>query len=59
MGGEGAVEFLEFGLDDLRDYRDVDVIVCRVVGDTPGRVEDVAKAFGLETVDALDVGWFG
>jgi hypothetical protein len=27
VGGKGAVEFLEFGFDDLRDCRDIKVIV--------------------------------
>ena len=31
---------VEFGFDDFRDCRDVEVIVCRVVGDIPGSVED-------------------
>ena len=41
MGVEGAVGFLEFGFDYFRDCRDVQVIVCRIVGDVPGSVEDV------------------
>ena len=51
MDKEGAVEF---GFDDFRDCRDVEVIVGRVVGDIPGSVD-----FGLETLDVLDVGWLG
>ena len=35
------------------------VIVCRVVGYIPGSVEEGAKDFGLETLDAFDVGWLG
>ena len=31
----------------------------RVVGHTPGSVEDGAKDFGLKTLDVLDVGWLG
>jgi hypothetical protein len=27
LGGKGAVEFLEFGFDDLRDCRDIRVIM--------------------------------
>ena len=50
MGGEGAVEF---GFDDCKD---VEVIVCRVVGDLPGSVADGTKDFGLKTLHALDVG---
>ena len=42
MGGEGAVEILEFGFDDFRDCRD-EVIVGRVVGDIAGSVEDGTK----------------
>ena len=49
-GAGGTVEFSEFGFGD---FRDVEVIVFRVVGDIPGSVED----FGLETLDALEVGW--
>ena len=43
------MEFLELGFDDFRDCRDIEVIVCRVVGDIPGSVENGAKDFGLET----------
>ena len=43
--------------DDFRDCRVVEVIVCCVVRDIPGSVEDGEKDFGLETLDALDVGW--
>jgi hypothetical protein len=38
LGGEGAVEFLEFGFDDLRDCRDNKVI------------EDSAEDLGLESL---------
>ena len=51
--GKGAVEF---GFDDFTDCRDVEIIVCSVVRDVPGSVEDGAKDFGLETLDVLDVG---
>ena len=44
-----AVEFFEFRFYDVRDCRDVEVIVCRVVGDIPGSVEDGTKDSGLET----------
>ena len=37
VGREGDVEF---GFDDFRDCRDVEVIVGYVVGDIPGSVED-------------------
>ena len=43
-----AVKLSEFGFDDFRDYRDVEVIVRRVVVDEPGSVEDGAKDFGLK-----------
>ena len=59
LGGEGAMEFLEFGFDDFRDCRDFEVIVSRVGGDIPGSVEDGTSDFGLDTLDALDVGWLG
>ena len=36
---------LRFGFDDFRDCRDVTGIVGRVVGDIPGRVEDVMYDF--------------
>ena len=56
MGGEGAVEFWEFGFGDFRFCRNVEVIVCPVVRELPGSVEDGTKDFGLETLDPLDVG---
>ena len=46
MGGEGALEYLEFRFG----CRDVKVIVDRVVGDIPVRVEEGTKDFGLETI---------
>ena len=55
--GEGTMEFLELGFDDLGGCRDFKVIVGGVVGDIPGSVKDIAKDFGLETLDAFDVGW--
>ena len=57
--GEGAVEFLDFGFDNFKDCRDVEVIVCLLVGDIPGSVEEGAKDFGLETIYALDFGCLG
>jgi hypothetical protein len=33
LGAEGAVGFWEFGFDDLRDCRDIKVIVRGIVGD--------------------------
>jgi hypothetical protein len=30
-----------------------------MIGDIPRSIKDVAEDFGLETLDALDVGWFG
>jgi hypothetical protein len=57
VGGKGPVAFLEFGFDDLRDCRDIEVIVGGMVGDVPRGIEDIAEDFGLETLDALDVGW--
>jgi hypothetical protein len=53
------MEFLEFGFDDLRDCRDIKVIVGGMIGDIPMSIEDSAEDFGLETLDALDVGWLG
>jgi hypothetical protein len=50
VGGEGAVEF---GFDDLRDCRDIKVILGGMVGDIPRGIKD------SETLDALDVGWLG
>jgi hypothetical protein len=34
------VEFLEFGFDDLRDCRDIMVIVGGMVGEIPRGIED-------------------
>jgi hypothetical protein len=59
VGGKGAVEFLEFGFDDLRDCRDMKDIVGGMVGDLPRGIEDSAEDFRLETLDALGVGRFG
>ena len=42
-------DFFEFGFDQFRDYKDVEVIVCHVFGDIPGSIEDGAKDFALET----------
>ena len=53
VGREGAVEFLKYGFHGLRDCRDVEVIVDRVVGDIPGSVKDGTKGFGLETLDRV------
>ena len=55
VGGESAVEFLEFGCDDYRVCRDVEVIVCRVVGEIPGSVEDGTKGFGFKNMDSLAI----
>jgi hypothetical protein len=51
-----AVEVLELGFDNLRDSRDIKVIVGSVVGEIPRNTADCAEGFGLETLDALDVG---
>ena len=48
--GEGAVEFSKFGFDDFRDCRDIEFIVCRIVEDIPGSVEDGTKDFGLKNI---------
>ena len=56
MEGEEVVEFSEFGFDDFRDCRCVKPIVGCVVEDIQGSVEDDEKDFGLQTLDALDVG---
>jgi hypothetical protein len=53
VGGEGAVEF---GFDELRDCRDIKVIVGGMAGDVPRGIEDSAEDFGL---DALDVSRLG
>jgi hypothetical protein len=58
-GGEGAVEFLKFSFDDLRDCRDIKVIMGGMVGEVPRGIEDRAEDFRLETLDALDVGRLG
>ena len=50
------MEFLELGFDNFGPCRDFKVIVGGVVGDIPGSVKDSAKYFGLETLDAFDVG---
>jgi hypothetical protein len=50
------VEFTEFGFGDLRDTRDIKIIVGDMVGDIPRSIGDSAENFGLETLDALDVG---
>jgi hypothetical protein len=56
---KGAVEVLEFGFDDLRDWRDIKVIVEGIFGDIPMGIEDSAEDFRLETLDPLDVGRLG
>ena len=43
VGGEGAVEFMEFGFDDLRDSKDFKVIVGGIVEDIPRSNEDSAE----------------
>jgi hypothetical protein len=53
------MEFMEFGCDDLRDCRDIKVIVGGMIGGIPRSIGDSAGDFGLETLDALDVGWLG
>ena len=45
MGGEGAVEFLEFSFDDRRHCKDFKV--GGIVGDIPRSNEDSAEDFGL------------
>ena len=54
MGREGAVEFMEFGFDDLRDYKNFKVIVGGMVGYIPRIIEDSAKDLGLETQPQLN-----
>jgi hypothetical protein len=56
VGGEGAVELYKFGFDNLRDCEDFKVIMGGVVRDIVRSIEDGAEDFGLETLDALDVG---
>jgi hypothetical protein len=50
-----AVEFSEFGFDDLRDCRDITDIMGGIVGDIPRGIEDSGEDFGLESLDDLDV----
>ena len=38
---------------ELWNFRDLDFIVGRVVGDIPGSIEDGVKDFGLEILDVL------
>jgi hypothetical protein len=59
VGGKGAVQFFEFGFDDLRNYRDIKVIMGGMVGDVPRGIEYSAEDFRLETLDALYVGRLG
>jgi hypothetical protein len=47
---------VEFFFDDLRDCRDIRVIVGGMVGDVPRGIEDNLEDFRLETLDALDDG---
>ena len=47
------MEFLDLMTGDCRDFK---VIVGGMVGDIPGSVKDSEKDFGLETLDAIDVG---
>ena len=46
MRGEGAVKFLEFCFDVLRDCKDLKAIVGGMVGDIPRSIEDSAKDLG-------------
>jgi hypothetical protein len=48
------VEFFEFNFDDLRDCKDIKVILGGMVGDIPRRIEDTVEDNGLETKNALD-----
>ena len=43
VGGERT---MDFGFDDFRDCKNVEVIVGHVVGDIPGSVEDGTKDSG-------------
>ena len=46
--GIRVAERLLWNLDFMtRDCRDVEVFVCRVVGDRPGSVEDGAKGYWM------------
>jgi hypothetical protein len=57
------------GWEKLRDFRNLALMTSEIVGilrSLGGRVgdilrgiEDSAEDFGLETLDALDVGWLG
>ena len=44
MGGEGTIEFVELGFNDLGDCRDFKAIVGSVIGNIPRSVKDSAKA---------------
>ena len=48
-----------WSLDVFKNCKDIEVFVCRVVGDIPGSIEDGEKDFELETLDSLDVCLFG
>jgi hypothetical protein len=50
---------LALRLRDLRDCRDIKVIVGGMIGDILSGIEDTTEDFGLETLDALDVGRLG
>jgi hypothetical protein len=43
--GERAMEFLEIGFDDLRDCRDIKVMVDGMIGDIPRSIEDSGDDF--------------
>ena len=45
---------MAFRFDNFRKCGDIEVSVGHIVRDASGSVEDDAKSFGLETVDA---GW--
>lgn len=52
------MKFKKLFFDDFFYGRDIKVVMSGEIGDIPRSVKDGAKDFGLETLDALDVGCF-
>jgi hypothetical protein len=53
------VEFPESNSNFFQDSREVGILMKGEVGDIPESVKDSTKDFGLEGLDACDVGRFG
>jgi hypothetical protein len=53
------VEFQESILNFFQNCREVGILMEGEVGDIPGSVKDSTKDFGLEGLDAYDIGRFG